>query len=54
MAKQFYFWQTFSKRPNLADLAFKGPNGNPDCKLKYRKIENHEHRKKASGHPEIP
>jgi len=23
MAKPFYFWQTVSKRPNWADLAFK-------------------------------
>jgi len=29
MAKPFYFWQTVSKRPNLADLAFNRPNGNP-------------------------
>ncbi len=29
MAKPFYFWQTVSKRPNLADLAFKKAIGNP-------------------------
>jgi len=29
MAKQFYFWQTDSKKPNLVDLAFKKPKWQP-------------------------
>jgi len=29
MAKPFYFWQTVSKRPNWADLAFKKAKWQP-------------------------
>ncbi len=33
MAKYFYFSQTVSKKPNLDDLAFKKPTGNPGLRF---------------------